>query len=117
MSIGHRPRKDATHVRDEGDGRSSDSFRRLPRRHHPRRRMIQYYVPYRFYRETLEYWMPAFAGMTAGVPLPLPLSPHENQIGAFVGLQNGLVEQMRVTAFGPFRRRDRRQRRASLFKF
>src|SRR5437899_4268903 len=33
-------------------------------------------------------------------------------IAAFVGLQDRLVEQMRVAAPGPFRRRDGRQRRS-----
>src|SRR5712672_4100085 len=47
--------------------------------------------------------------------LPLPPTPHKIEIAAFVGLQNGLVEQMRVAAPGPFRRRERRQRRAAFF--
>src|SRR6185437_15512106 len=52
----------------------------------------------------------------AGVTLALALSAHEIEVAAFVGLQNGLVEQMRVTAFGPVRRRDRLHRGTSLFQ-
>src|SRR6266849_1396202 len=46
------------------------------------------------------------AGMTAvcrRCHLPLPLGPHEIEIAAFVGLQDGLVEQMRVPPLRPFR--------------
>src|SRR3979490_332880 len=39
--------------------------------------------------------------------LPLPLAAHEIEIAAFVGLQDGLVEQMRVTALRPVRCRSR----------
>jgi hypothetical protein len=38
---------------------------RLAARHHPRRRMIQYAATPIFYAVASEYWMPAFAGMTA----------------------------------------------------
>jgi hypothetical protein len=34
-------------------------------RHHPRRRMIQYSAASTYFRDGAEYWMPAFAGMTA----------------------------------------------------
>jgi len=37
---------------------------RLLRRHHPRKRMIQYAAPCRLYLTVSEYWMPACAGMT-----------------------------------------------------
>src|SRR5258705_4063694 len=39
--------------------------RRLLRRHHPRKRVIQYAGPCRLYLLVTEYWMPTFAGMTA----------------------------------------------------
>src|SRR5260370_41049556 len=48
--------------------------------------------------------------------LPLPLRAHKVEIAAFVGLENGLVEQMRIAAFGPFRRRCRRECRAALLE-
>src|SRR2546427_210894 len=35
-----------------------------PACHRPRKRTIQYAVTYRLDRAALEYWMPAFAGMT-----------------------------------------------------
>src|SRR5438876_6829185 len=47
----------------------------------------------------------------------LPSAAHEIEIAALVGLQNGLVEQMRVAAPGPFGRRDGRKRRTALFQF
>src|SRR5947209_12344970 len=49
--------------------------------------------------------------------LSLPPTSHEIEIAAFVGLQDGLVEQMRVAAPGPFGRRDGQKRRAPLFQF
>src|SRR5712692_10212251 len=49
--------------------------------------------------------------------LPLPPAAHEIEIAAFVGLQDGLVEQMRVAAPGPLRRRHGRKRRAAFFQF
>ena len=39
------------------------------------------------------------------VTLTLALPAHKVEVAAFVGLQNGLVEQMRVSALGPVRRR------------
>src|SRR5258708_13092459 len=58
----------------------------------------------------------AHPGMTASgtAPLPLPLAAHEVEVAAFVGLQNGLVEEMGVAAACPFRRRCRLERGASL---
>jgi hypothetical protein len=89
--------------------------------------MIQYAAASRPHIIALEYWMPAFAGMTAvgaqrrraphhedyhpALLLLLPLAAHEIEIAAFVGLQDRLIEQMRVAAFGPIRRRDGSQRR------
>jgi hypothetical protein len=35
------------------------------RRHHPRKRMIQYAERYEFFIGACDYWIPAFAGMTA----------------------------------------------------
>src|ERR1700754_2466082 len=81
--------------------------------------MIQYAATHRLHRMTMEYRMPAFAGTTAvwcGKTLPLPLGAHEIEITAFVGLQDGLVEQMRVAALRPFRGRHGRQCRTALFK-
>src|SRR6266849_3281499 len=37
----------------------------LHRRHHPRKRMIQYSAPFSVQFGVTTYWMPAFAGMTA----------------------------------------------------
>src|ERR1700733_1678856 len=49
----------------------------------------------------------------AGRHFPLlSLGAHEIEIAAFIGLQNGLKEQMRVAAFGPFRRRQFERRAA-----
>src|SRR5258708_37793732 len=59
----------------------------------------------------------AVTGRRRSLPLPLPSTSHEIEVAAFVGLQDGLVEQVRVTAPGPFRRCDRRERRAALFQF
>src|SRR5437879_8553045 len=91
--------------------------RRLGSCHHPRKRMIQYAAAHRLYLAFPEYWMPAFAGMTTLDPLLLAPSPHEVEIAAFVGLQNGLVEEMRVAAPGPFRRGDGLERRTALVEF
>src|SRR5258708_9828398 len=102
-----------------------DGPRRGHRRHHPRKRMIQYSMTPRLYLIASECGMPAFAGMTAVYsredvlrmkkPLPLPLAAHKIEIAAFVGLQDRLVEQVRVAAPGPSRRRGGRHRRAPLF--
>jgi hypothetical protein len=55
----------------EGD----DRCRRLHGRHHPRKRMIQYAAAPRLYLVSLDYWMAAFAGMTAfTVPDYFPLA-------------------------------------------
>jgi hypothetical protein len=35
------------------------------RRHHPRKRMIQYAAAFQLNLIVAKYWMPAFAGMTA----------------------------------------------------
>src|SRR5258707_5565408 len=104
----------------------NDRPRRCQRRHHPRKRMIQYSMTPRLYLLAWDCWMPAFAGMTAVYaredvlrmkrPLPLPLAAHKIEIAAFVGLQDGYVEQVRVAAPGPSRRRGGRQRRAPLFQ-
>src|SRR6185437_9411349 len=51
-----------------------------------------------------------------GVTLALAFPAHEIEVAAFVGLQNGLVEEMRVTAFGPLRRRHRLHRGTALFQ-
>src|ERR1700694_2018767 len=59
----------------------------------------------------------AFAGMTTFVPSVLALAAHEIKVAAFIGLQDGLVEQMRIAALGPFRRRRGWQRRAALLQF
>src|SRR4051812_12508991 len=48
--------------------------------------------------------------------LPLPRAAHEVEVAAFVGLQDRLVEKMRVAAFGPVRRCRRRERGATLLK-
>src|SRR5256885_7811787 len=48
--------------------------------------------------------------------LSLPFAAHEIEIATFVGLQNGLVEQMRVSALGPFGRLRRRQCGAAFFE-
>src|SRR5260221_11651324 len=58
----------------------------------------------------------AHPGMTASgtAPLPLPFAAHEVEVAAFVGLQNGLVEEMGVAAACPFGRRCRLERGASL---
>src|SRR5258706_15331686 len=58
----------------------------------------------------------AMTGKRCRLELPLPFSPHEIEIAAFVGLQDGLVEQVRVAALCPSRCRDRRQRGAALFQ-
>jgi hypothetical protein len=59
--------KDATHVRDKLPNilDQSSGFYTC---HHPRKRMIQYAAAYRLYLTFTEYWMPAFAGVTAFVP-------------------------------------------------
>src|SRR5882757_3773117 len=61
-----------------------------------------------------------FAGMTkllrSSCSLSLSFAAHEIEIAAFVGLQNGLVEQMRVTALGPIGRYSRRQCGAAFFE-
>jgi hypothetical protein len=44
--------------------------------------MIQYAVPYRLYLIVTEYWMPAFAGMTAlanNYPFPVPRMKSKSQ--------------------------------------
>jgi hypothetical protein len=44
--------------------------------------MIQYAAPYRLYLIVTEYWMPAFAGMTAlanNYPFPLPRMKSKSQ--------------------------------------
>src|SRR5258708_11225600 len=48
--------------------------------------------------------------------LPLPLRAHKVEIAAFVGLENGLVEQMRIAAFGPVRRHLPRKRGTGFFQ-
>src|SRR5690242_1846229 len=48
--------------------------------------------------------------------LPLALPAHKVEVAAFIGLQNRLVEQVRVAASGPFGRDSRHQRRAALRK-
>src|ERR1700694_1212580 len=89
--------------------------------------MIQYAAAHPLYLIAAEYWMPAFAGMTAVLcarrwgyyqeaALPLPLAAHEIEIAAFVRLQDGFVEQMRVAAPGPFRCRRGGKRRAPFFQ-
>src|ERR1700724_4450115 len=51
------------------------------------------------------------------IPSVLALAAHEIEVAAFISLQDGLVEQMRIAALGPFRRRRGWQRRAALFQF
>src|SRR6266480_884511 len=107
---------------DDGPSAANDRSRRLLRRHHPRKRMIQYSAPFRFYlkqRRLLD--APLSRSMTAAFmrakkTLPLPLAAHEIEIAAFVGLQDALVEQMRVAAFCPIHRRRGLKRRAALFE-
>src|SRR5258706_16341641 len=62
-------------------------------------------------------WFAAFAmtGKRCRLELPLPFSPHEIEIAAFIGLQDGLIKQVSVAALCPFRCNDRRQRREALF--
>src|SRR6266481_3556754 len=58
----------------------------------------------------------AMTGKRRRLTLPPPSFPHEVEIAAFVGLQNGLVEEMCVAAARPFRDRHGLERRAALFQ-
>src|SRR6267142_5033360 len=119
MSIGHQPPKAATHVRDgrrwpfkspvapltpaSSSAKADDPVRRKPP-------ALSHRSGIRDARWSLSsggHSAGTLAGMTAvcrQCRLLLPLGPHEIEIAAFVGLQDGLVEQMRVTALRPFRR-------------
>jgi hypothetical protein len=57
----------------------------LHRRHHPRKRKIQYSAPLLFNLDVTAYWMPAFAGMTVVAEarheqLPRKIAPLDNGI-------------------------------------
>src|SRR5260221_547695 len=82
--------------------------------------MVPLLSAFGFITTSMEYWMPAFAGMTkllrTDCRLSLSFAAHEIEIAAFVGLQNGLVEQMRVAALRPFGRLRRHQCGAAFFE-
>ena len=61
--------------------------------------------------------MDCFAALAmTGKTLPLPRAAHEVEVAAFIGLQDGLVEQMRVAALGPVRSYPRRQCGTAFFQ-